>query len=90
MKSTDYVVYVRTLPCVVCNESPPSDPSHLRAIGMGGNRKKENERHFTAIPMCRLCHSNFHAVGITEFEDVWQINVYKVALKILAQWLMEQ
>ena len=88
MKSTDYVAYVRTLPCVICQND--AEASHLRHVGMGGDRKKENWRHFTTVPMCRLHHDEYGSSKFGFYEEVYDINLYKVALKILAQWLMEQ
>lgn len=43
---------IRGLPCVTCGVGPPSDPSHTRTRGAGGDLK-------TIVPMCRACHQHF-------------------------------
>ena len=88
MKSTSYIAYLRGRPCVVCGE--PGEPSHLRHVGMGGNRQKENERHFSAVPMCRGHHDEFGRWIFTDFEQLYKINLFRAQNKILAEWLIKQ
>ena len=67
---------------MVCFASSP-DPDHLEAIGMGGNRKKPSQKHYSAGPLCRLHHTERHALGIPRFEDKYKINLWKEAFKLL-------
>ena len=67
---------------MVCFASSP-DPDHLEAIGMGGNRKKPSQKHYSAVPLCRLHHTERHALGIPRFEDKYKINLWKEAFKLL-------
>tara|TARA_R100001198_G_scaffold71331_1_gene43655 strand:+ start:437 stop:742 length:306 start_codon:yes stop_codon:yes gene_type:complete len=80
--SLKYLDYVRSLNCLVCFTSSP-DPDHLEAIGMGGNRKKPTLKHYSCIPLCRLHHTERHALPLKEFEDKYKINLWKEAFKIL-------
>jgi len=57
---------------------------------MGGNRKKENERHYSAFPMCRWHHSQFHSMSFSDFQEMYAIDLYRLQNKILAEWLMTQ
>ena len=83
LKSTEYIAYVQ--PCVVCGKE--AEPHHLYHIQH--HRKRESWRHFTILWLCRVHHAEIHT-DIDKFEAKYKINVFKVALKILAQWLMEQ
>ena len=83
--SLKYLDYVRGLYCLVCFTSSP-DPDHLEAIGMGGNRKKPTLKHYSAIPLCRLHHTERHALPLKEFEDKYKINLWKEAFKKLREY----
>jgi hypothetical protein len=52
----------RIMPCAVCADPPPSDPSHIRSRGAGGP-----DAAFNVWPMCRYHHAEWHAVGAKEF-----------------------
>ena len=80
--SLKYLDYVRSLNCLVCFTSSP-DPDHLEAIGMGGNRKKPTLKHYSCIPLCRLHHTERHALPLKEFEDKYKINLWKEAFRTL-------
>ena len=83
--SLKYLDYIRGCYCLICfSESP--DPDHLEAIGMGGNRKKPTLKHYTCIPLCRLHHTERHAIGIPRFEAKYKINVWKEAFKLLRSY----
>ena len=88
MNSLDFITHVRTLPCVICGGE--AEASHLRHVGMGANRQKENERHFSALPMCRGHHDEFGRWIFTDFEQLYKINLFRAQNKILAQWLINE
>ena len=52
--------------CLICRKE--AEPHHLDAIGMGRNRKKELKEHFTAIPLCRVHHGEYHQYARSWFE----------------------
>ena len=72
--------------CLVCGNLVV-DLDHLEAIGMGGNRKKPTLKHYTCILLCRLHHTERHAIGITEFEAKYKINVWKEAFKLRENYI---
>tara|TARA_R110000824_G_scaffold174345_1_gene352456 strand:- start:128 stop:409 length:282 start_codon:yes stop_codon:yes gene_type:complete len=80
--SLEYLNYVRGLYCLICF-TPNPDPDHLEAIGMGGNRKKPTLKHFSAIPLCRLHHTERHALPLKEFEDKYKINLWYECFRTL-------
>ena len=41
-----------SLPCCACGAPPPSEPSHVRTRGAGGEASDQT-------PLCRFCHSWF-------------------------------
>tara|TARA_R100000808_G_scaffold24903_2_gene59203 strand:- start:5382 stop:5627 length:246 start_codon:yes stop_codon:yes gene_type:complete len=66
----------------------PVEPHHLKAVGMGRNRKKEMARHYTCIPVCRPCHMDYHNIGIKDFEKKHGISVYKVNHRYLVAYIL--
>lgn len=54
-----YRKWLKTLPCDVCGQRPPSDPSHLNSYKGGGTKSPI----FFAIPECRACHEAYEHDG---------------------------
>lgn len=93
----NYLSYIRELPCVVCNMflngELKSDAHHIKAIGMGRNRKKMSENQHIehgVVPLCRLHHQEFHNIGITEFEKKNNINLWKDCYRLLVKWMQNK
>ena len=76
-----YLDFVRGLPCGVCL-SGESDPHHLQSRGAGGS-------DYTSIPLCRRHHSGLHAMGYTKFQDVNNINLWKLNANVLARYVQK-
>ena len=83
--SLSYLDYIRGRYCLICFTEGP-DPDHLEAIGMGGNRKKPTLKHFSCIPLCRLHHTERHALTLREFEDKYKINLWYECFRIYREW----
>ena len=79
-----YIEYVKSLPCLVCGQSPV-DPDHLTHRGSSGRGKTITGTilDYSCIPLCRGHHSERHAHGIKKFQDTYRINLWKEAHKIL-------
>ena len=76
-KPIDFVEYIRKQRCVVCFESGV-DPDHLKSIGMGRNRNKEDLlEHYSCIPLCRTHHMERHATSMARFEQKHKVNLFK-------------
>ena len=54
---------------------------------MGRDRKKELVEHYSAIPVCRQCHTTYHNLGMKEFQFKFDINVYELAHYYLSKHL---
>ena len=95
--SLKYLDHIRSLPClgsktdvrpiiVVCTGR--AEPHHLLKIGMGGDRRKPNIRHYVAIPVCREHHDEIHYTGpLEEIENLWGIDIWKWAFRNYLRWL---
>tara|TARA_R100000152_G_scaffold18399_1_gene10193 strand:+ start:7389 stop:7703 length:315 start_codon:yes stop_codon:yes gene_type:complete len=88
LKYLDYVRNYRY--CIVCLKNTLVEPHHLKAIGMGNNRKKELIQHYTAIPVCRDCHTEYHAKGEKYQADKYKMNHWKENSKILSEYLISE
>ena len=84
----EYLKYIKSQHCLICGFTPV-DPHHLEAIGMGGNRKKQTPKDFSAIPLCREHHSDYHGMGLKEFNEHWRIDCWKEAFKLLRRYFIE-
>ena len=87
--SIKYLDYIRGCTCLVCF-APSPDPDHLEAIGMGGNRKKPTLKHYSAIPLCRLHHTERHALPLKDFEDKYKINLWYECFRLLRSYYAEK
>lgn len=57
-RSKKYIAWVKEQPCVSCG-APADDPHHLTGLGgMGGMGTTAPD--WTAMPMCRPCHTDIH------------------------------
>lgn len=52
----DYTDWLRAQPCNQCGKQAGCDPHHRTGAGMG-MRSHDHK----AIPLCRTCHTEFHA-----------------------------
>ena len=87
--SIKYLDYIRGCTCLVCF-APSPDPDHLEAIGMGGNRKNPTLKHYSAIPLCRVPHTERHALPLKDFEDKYKINLWYECFRLLRSYYAEK
>ena len=97
--SLDYIDWLRGKDCVVDPKHGPGEVSHLRH---GATKKKPDERHYTALPMCASCHREFHQGlrgkgPVKDLQGTWQefekkhnINLWYFSAKYLRMWLWEK
>ena len=91
MTPIDYVDLIRSEKyCSVCMQKGLVEPHHINQIGMGRDRKKQLVEHYSAIPVCRQCHTTYHNIGIKDFQFKYEINVYELAHHYLSKYLMEE
>ena len=98
--SLEYLEHIRSLPClgsktearpviVACNGR--AEPHHLLKVGIGGDRKRPNVRHYAAIPLCREHHQEIHFTGsLGEIEQLWGMGLFQWAFRNYLRWLDER
>lgn len=66
--SLELVLMIKAMPCVVCHDyTVESDTAHVGSSkGAGGSYKD-------LIPLCRVHHTELHAIGKTSFQKVHDI-----------------
>lgn len=80
-----YLKWVRTLSCVACGKSGPSDAHHIRTAKNSGTGIKPSDEF--VVPLCRGpsgCHMEYHSSGAMTFEEKYSINLLSVARNL---WL---
>jgi len=90
--SLAYLDHIRSWKyCAVCLKEGSVSPSHLEHTGMGSKKIKPHVEHFTAIPMCFQCHIvDFHNMTWAEFEEKHVVDLWRLAHRILREWLWNQ
>ena len=84
----DYLSFIREQPyCSFCYTKGPVEPHHIKQIGMGRNRKKPLIEHYSAVPVCRICHSEYHSLGMKIYSIKHQVNVFEIAHYYLTKYL---
>ncbi len=78
---TDYLDYIRSLPCVIC-QSEPSEPNHLETGGVG---MKGSD--YVTLPMCRRHHNLYHLLGKDTFSEEYGIDLFREVTRTLVAWL---
>lgn len=71
--------WIQSLPCSTCGRSAPCDPSHIKSRGAGGTAAD-------LVPMCRLCHDEFHAMGRRTFASAKGCHLAALAAAYEDQW----
>ena len=84
--SKEYIDYIREQRCLACGTTPV-DPDHLKAVGMGRNRKNNIVEDFSCIPLCRKCHVERHQIGNIRFEAKHSVNLWKDAYNYLIRYI---
>lgn len=81
--------------CVICGK-PHADLAHYKAVGMGRNRRKIDERKMHFFSLCRECHQEQHRIGINNFMKKYHIKPIKltdeqlIRYKILSKKRLEE
>jgi hypothetical protein len=88
MSPKRYLKIIRTeTRCSVCYKETAIEPHHIDQIGMGRNRNNELIEHFSAIPVCRPCHQEYHHIGKRRFEEKNNVNCYEIAYDYLSKYI---
>ena len=83
-----YLDYIRQQPhCCLCYNKGKVEPHHINMIGMRRDRKKNLREHYSAVPVCRPCHQEYHQLGEKAYSKKHNINPYELAWFYLANYL---
>ena len=77
-KDEKYLSYIREKGCIICGKR--AEPHHYR-------RARRND--YMAIPLCRMHHTECHALEKTPWawEEVHNLNPYWVIINLLGEYL---
>lgn len=81
--------------CVICGR-PHADLAHYKAVGMGRNRHKIDERKMYFMTLCREHHQEQHNIGIKEFMQKYHLKPLRLSdddiirFKILTKKRLEE
>jgi hypothetical protein len=81
--------------CVICGR-PHADLAHYKAVGMGRNRHKIDERKMYFMTLCMEHHQEQHNIGIKEFMQKYHLKPLRLSdddiirFKILTKKRLEE
>ena len=75
-------VYMCALYGKCCITGQKGEIHHIDAVGMGRDRKEIYHIGMRALPLCREKHTEFHAIGASEFYKKYHIEPIKLDEKI--------
>lgn len=82
----EYLDFVRTLPCCICDRPGPNEAHHAGADrGMG---IKCNDTR--AISLCSRCHAEWHSIGVKSFQEKHNVSVKDMVIVTLEAYIMER
>ena len=75
----DYLGFVRSHPCAVCNVTGV-EAHHLKTRASGGS-------DYTSVPLCASHHSEWHQLGNREFTDRHGVNLWRTNADLLRRYI---
>jgi hypothetical protein len=85
IRSTEYLEWIRTMPCVITG-SFPVDAHH--AVGKHGRGEKASD--FGVIPLARELHMEYHDKGREYFENKYNVDITELVLNYLHRYITGQ
>jgi hypothetical protein len=86
----DYISFIKHKNCCVCYDKTVGvDAHHLKAIGMGSNRKKmtdDDHINHGVVPLCRPHHQEYHSIGLKDFDSKYGVNLWKDCYGFLMEY----
>lgn len=77
IKSTAYLKFVRSLPCIACGGTRSVEAMHCGPRGLG---QKVDDKQ--ALPGCRYCHRELHEVGPVAFAAKYALDYGALITKL--------
>ncbi len=78
-QSEDYLTYIKSKPCLVCQQAGVH-AHHVRFHGEGGIGTKVSD--LQAVPLCPIHHRDYHDIGKTRFESLCGLDMEKVVRQL--------
>ena len=76
-RDSEYLRWIRTLPCVVCGTTRYVEAAHTGPHGLG-----QKSADSTAVPLCprhhRTGNDSYHKLGIRRFADVHSLRLHEI------------
>lgn len=80
-RASAHLAFVRSLPCLACGASAPSQAAHVRSSGDGGVGTKPADKF--SLPLCPRCHlDDQHRIGELAFYGRLGIDPVDTALRL--------
>lgn len=57
--------------CLVCGKR--ADIHHVDTVGMGSNREHTDHTNKRVLPLCRIHHGDYHALGPEKFSNLYHV-----------------
>lgn len=80
IRDPEYLEFIRSQPCIVCQSYPPSEPHHLQAKGHGGRGRKTDD--IRTLPLCHKHHYEMHFCGRETFATKYGVDYERVLLRL--------
>ena len=89
MKSIDYLKWFKkqNFKCLICFQD--AEIHHVNLLGMGADRTKENDKHFEVVALCRKHHQEIHKLGISAFQEYYEIDLWGEVGNYLIKYIKE-
>jgi hypothetical protein len=89
IKRTDYLAFIRLLPCVV-TKTRPVDAAHLNTkideYGHTGRGRSQKSSDRWTLPLCRSEHNKQHSMNEEAYWNRQDIDPHKVCLVLWGMW----
>jgi hypothetical protein len=79
--SKERVAFVAAMNCVACGFGRPCENHHIQNGGMG-----KKAHHTKIIPLCVVCHREWHSQGRVAMEDYYGFNADVAAVQAEQDW----
>lgn len=81
----EYIDWIHTMPCCAC---PRQEAEAHHLIHRGWRDAKRND--FSAVPLCRRCHEEYHKVGLLTFNARIDGDLWQIAALLLVEFFLTQ
>jgi hypothetical protein len=85
VRDPHYLRFIRQFPCIGCKTSRlQRDAMHVGPHGLGQKASDQD-----ALPGCRPCHKQLHAIGPMKFQSRRKVDFHELQIMFRAFYLIE-